>query len=103
LKVKLDKLVSDDGTEAWDIKNGVRPSRRLLYHVLFILFIGQTKLLEESNKMVKDTASRLETTAKDLEDLIVRLIRLFPRASIDVDGFMVLFLAGRGKERACAC
>lgn len=40
-------------------------------------FIVQTKLLEESNKMVKDTASRLETTAKDLEDLIVRLIGYF--------------------------
>ncbi|KDQ63027.1 hypothetical protein JAAARDRAFT_363888 [Jaapia argillacea MUCL 33604] len=55
LKLKVEKLVATGGDE-WDIKNG-------------------DKMMEESNKMVKDTEQRLGVVAQELRDLVVRLKR----------------------------
>jgi len=48
---KRDKLIAD-GAEDWDIKNA-------------------GKMLDESNKMILDSADRLEKAVADLRDLIV--------------------------------
>jgi len=50
-KRKLDKFIADDA-EAWDIKNA-----RLM--------------LEESNKLIKDTSDRLGAAVQGLRDLLV--------------------------------
>ncbi|TFK41911.1 tubulin binding cofactor A [Crucibulum laeve] len=50
-KQKLDKFIAQ-GAEDWDIKNG-------------------TRMLEESNKMVNDSATRLGKATGELRDLIV--------------------------------
>lgn len=50
-KIKVDKFVAD-GAEAWDIKNG-------------------NLMLQESHKMVKDTADRLGVALQALREIIV--------------------------------
>ncbi|GLB35740.1 putative tubulin binding cofactor A [Lyophyllum shimeji] len=47
---KLDKFIAD-GAEAWDIKNA-------------------TRMMEEANKMIVDSANRLGKAAGELKDLI---------------------------------
>ncbi|KNZ80577.1 Tubulin-specific chaperone A, partial [Termitomyces sp. J132] len=49
---KLDKFIAE-GAESWDIKNG-------------------TRMMEEANKMIVDSANRLGKAAGELRDLIVR-------------------------------
>ncbi|EIN14406.1 hypothetical protein PUNSTDRAFT_41634 [Punctularia strigosozonata HHB-11173 SS5] len=51
LQLKRDKLIAD-GAEEWDVKNAGR-------------------LVEESNKMVVDTAHRLGSTVQELRELVV--------------------------------
>jgi len=50
-KIKLDKFVAE-GAEDWDIKNA-------------------TKMMDESNKMIVDSATRLGKAVEDLRDLIL--------------------------------
>lgn len=52
-KIKLDKLKEEATVEAWDIKNA-------------------TKLLEESNKMIDDSAERLANVVAELRDLVIK-------------------------------
>jgi len=49
---KLDKFVAA-GAESWDINNA-------------------TRMLEESNKMIKDTENRRDKAVEDLQDLVIR-------------------------------
>jgi len=51
-KQKLDKLIAD-GVEGWDVNNG-------------------TRMMEEANRMIIDSANRLGKAAGELKDLIVR-------------------------------
>ncbi|KAG6842391.1 hypothetical protein C0991_007521 [Blastosporella zonata] len=60
---KLDKFIMD-GAEGWDINNGVpnaQPAHR----------ITQTRMMEEANKMIVDSANRLGKAAGELRDLII--------------------------------
>jgi len=50
-KLKLDKFIADNAEE-WDIKNGKR-------------------MLEESERMIKDTDKRLDAAVRELRDLII--------------------------------
>jgi len=50
-KRKLDKFV-DDGAEDWDIKNA-------------------TRMMEESNRMIKDSADRLSNAVEDLSAIVL--------------------------------
>ncbi|KIP11705.1 hypothetical protein PHLGIDRAFT_437851 [Phlebiopsis gigantea 11061_1 CR5-6] len=77
-KIKLDKFVAD-GAEDWDIKNAKR-------------------MLEESHKMVADTANRLGNAVQDLRQLTVRGVSCgFPRALGILTGLRAAF-CGEGAE-----
>ncbi|KAF7302598.1 BHLH domain-containing protein [Mycena chlorophos] len=56
LKIKKDKLVAD-GADEWDVKNAS--------------FLQQTRMLEESQKMITDTEGRLAKAYDDLRDAVV--------------------------------
>ncbi len=62
---------------SWDVKNAVRENSSIpLTHpslkYMSFDFIWQASLVRESENMVRDTATRLERAAGELDDLIVR-------------------------------
>jgi len=67
------------GGESWDVRNAVRENSstpripRSVYNSCFPSpFLWQASLVRESETMVRDTTTRLERAAGELEDLIVR-------------------------------
>ena len=76
LKRKLDKYIADNAEE-WDIKNTVRMSMRII-RMLSQTGVGNTlipreqrRMLEDSGKMIADSASRLGAAVQELRDLLV--------------------------------
>jgi tubulin-specific chaperone A len=100
-KRKLDKLVAD-GVEGWDIRNNVRRFHSyisILSHSS--LYEIKTRIMEESDKMVIDSSSRLEKAVEELSDLIVR--SFFCHSP---EFFFLCLAFGSieiGKEGDCAC
>ena len=67
------------GGESWDVRNAVRENSSTpripcsVYNSCFPSpFLWQASLVRESETMVRDTTTRLERAAGELEDLIVR-------------------------------
>jgi tubulin-specific chaperone A len=69
---KLDKFIADKA-EDWDIKNAVCTLLNVLVQSEYLLtYCGpQTRMMEESNKMIKDSNERLGKAVADLRDLVV--------------------------------
>lgn len=70
LQRKLDKHIAENA-EDWDIKNTVRGCSDVP-QLPALTFVKQRRMLEESGKMITDSAERLGAVVQDLRDLLVR-------------------------------
>jgi Tubulin binding cofactor A len=97
-KRKLEKLTAEMAEE-WDVKNAVCASVLIFYNLEYWRLDLQTRMMEEADKMIKDSSQRLRNAVEDLKAIVVSFISACSRSWSPMFPAVVCQARSRGRSR----